>query len=113
MIVDIALASGPKKIDRLRECKRFLSCVLYFHWRLPKLLFRLARCLTTGSVYFVFHRTNQLLLHFSIIVAGNYGSASRPNESFVGARAAKFGVGTGYCWKSSAVPGEYRQNEVR
>ena len=86
----IFLASGPKTIDRLRECKRFLSCVLYCHWRPLKLSFRRARSLTTGSVYFVFHCNNQLLLDFSIIGAGNHSLASRPNESFLGARAAKF-----------------------
>ena len=50
----------------------------------PKPSLRWARCLTTGSVYFVFHCNNQLLLHFSIIGAGNNGLTSRPNESFVG-----------------------------
>ena len=50
----------------------------------PKPSLRWARCLTTGSVYFVFHCNNQLLLHFSIIGAGNKGLTSRPNESFVG-----------------------------
>ena len=50
----------------------------------PKLSLRWARRLTTGSVYFVFHCNNQLLLHFSIISEGNYCLASRPNESFVG-----------------------------
>ena len=50
----------------------------------PKPSLRWARCLTTGSVYFVFHCNNQLLLHFSIIGAGNKGLTSRPNEGFVG-----------------------------
>ena len=46
------------------------------------------RSLTNGSVYFVFHFNNQLLLHFSIIGAGNYSLAS--HESFLGVRAAMF-----------------------
>ena len=50
----------------------------------PKPSLRWARCLTTGSVYFVFHCNNQLLLHFSIIGAGNNGLTSRSNEGFVG-----------------------------
>ena len=44
--------------------------VLYCHWRPPKLSFRWARCLTTGSVYFVFHCNNQLLLQFSFSARG-------------------------------------------
>ena len=63
---------------------------LYCHWRPLKLSFRSARSLTTGSVYSVFNCNNQLLLHFSIIGAGIYCLASRPNDSFLGDRAAKF-----------------------
>ena len=78
----------------------------------PELSFRWARCLTTGSDYSFFTVTIKRYFTF-VLGAGNYGSASRPNESFVGACAVKFEVSTGYCWKSSAVPREYRQNEVR
>ena len=38
--------------------------------RPPKLSFRWARCLNTGSVYFVFHCNNQLLLRFSFSARG-------------------------------------------
>ena len=75
--VGIAHISGSKKSIFV------LSLVLPLEGP-PKPSFRWARCLTTGSVYFVFHCNNQLLLHFSIIGAGNYGLTSRPNESFVG-----------------------------
>ena len=34
-IVGIAQVSGPKQIDRLRECKWFLSCLLCCQWRAP------------------------------------------------------------------------------
>ena len=87
--------------ERIDACSRAVSACWYsLNFRLEKIDFclvsctplegppkpslRWARCLTTGSVYFVFHCNNQLLLHFSIIGAGNNGLTSRPNESFVG-----------------------------
>ena len=87
--------------ERIDECSRAVSACWYgLNFRLekndfclasctpleapPKPSLRWARCLTTGSIYFVFHCNNQLLLHFSIIGAGNNGLTSRPNESFVG-----------------------------
>ena len=87
--------------ERIDACSRAVSAWLYsLNFRLekidlclvsctplegpPKPSLRWARCLTTGSVYFVFNCNNQLLLHFSIIGAGNNGLTSRPKESFVG-----------------------------
>ena len=87
--------------ERIDACSRAVSACWYsLNFRLEKIDFclvsctplegspkpslRWARCLTTGSVYFVFHCNNQLLLHFSIVGAGNNGLTSRPNESFVG-----------------------------
>ena len=56
--VGIAQISGSKKSIFV------LSLVLPLEGpRKPSL--RWARCLTTGSVYFIFHCNNQLLLHFS------------------------------------------------
>ena len=44
--------------------------VLYCPRRPPKLSFRWARCLSTGSDYFGFYCNNQLLLHFSYSARG-------------------------------------------
>ena len=55
---------------RAREQAVFVLCIVLPMEGPPKLSLRWARCLTTGSVYFVFHCNNQLLLHFSISALG-------------------------------------------
>ena len=55
--VGIAQISGSKN--------RFLSCLLYCLEGPRKPLFRWARCLTTGSVYFIFHCNNHVTSFFT------------------------------------------------
>ena len=112
---------------RAREQAVFVLCLVLPMDGPPKLSLRWARCLTTGSVYFVFHCNNQLLLHFSILALGITAWHRARTRASWGARAAEFDrsifvasmvpcgdtIGTVprvLPEKQSVIPGGYHQN---
>ena len=112
---------------RAREQVVFVLCLVLPMEGPPKPSLRWARCLTTGSVYFVFHCNNQLLLHFSISALGITAWHRARTRASWGARAAEFDrsifiasmvpcgdtIGTVprvLPEKQSVIPGGYHQN---